>query len=140
MQRSRRTVDGQVSKLMDTLIRRLQVTREEYTAVDEALKREFYEKFGYALTPDQGSAVADVERDLVTEPYPMDRLVIGDVGYGKTEVAVRSIYIAAMNDRQVFVLAPTTVLVAGAGAARPTVSCVKSAKACGCLAGTSQPA
>ena len=123
MQRSKRTIDGQVSKLMDTLIKRLQVTRPQYEDVSTMTQRTdgtpmdgagilqaFNESFGYDLTPDQKSAVEDVVSDMTLEPFPMDRLVIGDVGYGKTEVAVRAVFTAAMSDRQVFVLAPTTVL------------------------------
>ena len=65
--------------------------------------------FPYEETPDQTAAIAAIERDLA-RPRPMDRLVCGDAGYGKTEVAMRAAFIAAMNGRQVAVLAPTTVL------------------------------
>lgn len=65
--------------------------------------------FPYAETPDQLSAIAAIEQDL-SSVKPMDRLICGDAGYGKTEVAMRAAFIAAMNGKQVAVLAPTTVL------------------------------
>lgn len=65
--------------------------------------------FPYEETPDQVSAIAAIEHDLASQK-PMDRLICGDAGYGKTEVAMRAAFIAAMNGKQVAVLAPTTVL------------------------------
>ncbi len=65
--------------------------------------------FPYEETPDQLSAIAAIDKDLASRK-PMDRLVCGDAGYGKTEVAMRAAFVAAMNGRQVAVLAPTTVL------------------------------
>ena len=65
--------------------------------------------FPYEETPDQVTAIAAVEKDLAAQK-PMDRLICGDAGYGKTEVAMRAAFIAAMNGKQVAVLAPTTVL------------------------------
>ena len=65
--------------------------------------------FPYEETPDQVSAIAAVRKDLSARK-PMDRLICGDAGYGKTEVAMRAAFIAAMNGKQVAVLAPTTVL------------------------------
>ena len=69
----------------------------------------FEAAFPYEETPDQLAAIEAVKRDL-SSTKPMDRLICGDAGYGKTEVAMRAAYIAAMNGRQVAVLAPTTVL------------------------------
>ncbi len=71
--------------------------------------REFEANFEYEETPDQLQAIADVLADMVSEK-PMDRLICGDVGYGKTEVAVRAAFKAAMDGKQVAVLVPTTVL------------------------------
>ncbi len=71
--------------------------------------REFEAGFPYQETPDQAAAIAEVVADLVA-PRPMDRLVCGDVGYGKTEVALRAVYLVAMQGRQVAFLVPTTVL------------------------------
>ena len=65
--------------------------------------------FPYEETPDQVTAIAAVRTDLAAQK-PMDRLICGDAGYGKTEVAMRAAFIAAMNGKQVAVLAPTTVL------------------------------
>ena len=65
--------------------------------------------FPFEETPDQESAILDVIQDM-TSPRPMDRVVCGDVGFGKTEVAMRAAFIAAQNGRQVAVLVPTTLL------------------------------
>jgi transcription-repair coupling factor (superfamily II helicase) len=71
--------------------------------------REFEATFEYEETPDQIKAIEEVMEDMGS-PKPMDRLICGDVGYGKTEVAIRSAYRAVMNAKQVAVLVPTTVL------------------------------
>ncbi len=76
---------------------------------DTHWQRELETSFIYEETPDQAQAVADVKRDM-ERPRPMDRLVCGDVGYGKTEVAVRAAFKAVMDGKQVAVLAPTTLL------------------------------
>jgi transcription-repair coupling factor (superfamily II helicase) len=70
---------------------------------------EFEESFEYEETPDQAQAIADVAADMAA-PTPMDRLVCGDVGYGKTEVAMRAAMRAVLDGKQVAVLTPTTVL------------------------------
>jgi transcription-repair coupling factor (superfamily II helicase) len=71
--------------------------------------QEFADAFAYDLTPDQRAAITDITRDLET-PTPMDRLLCGDVGYGKTEVAMRAAFKVVMDGKQVAFLAPTTVL------------------------------
>ncbi len=71
--------------------------------------REFEEGFAYEETPDQLQAIEEVLDDMVSDK-PMDRLVCGDVGYGKTEVALRAAFLAAMSGRQVALLVPTTIL------------------------------
>lgn len=76
---------------------------------DAPWQHEFEDAFPYELTPDQATAIEDVKADMET-PRPMDRLVIGDVGYGKTEVAMRAAFKAVMDGKQVAVLAPTTIL------------------------------
>jgi transcription-repair coupling factor (superfamily II helicase) len=76
---------------------------------DTHWQREFEDAFEYELTPDQQSAIADIKRDMEA-PVPMDRLLCGDVGYGKTEVAMRAAFKAVMDGKQVAFLAPTTVL------------------------------
>lgn len=71
--------------------------------------REFEASFGFEETPDQAKAIQDVLADM-EKPEPMDRLVCGDVGFGKTEVALRAAFRAASEGRQVALLCPTTVL------------------------------
>ena len=73
------------------------------------LYREFEASFGFEETPDQARAIQDVLADM-EKPEPMDRLVCGDVGFGKTEVALRAAFRAASEGRQVALLCPTTVL------------------------------
>ncbi|MCI1647021.1 MAG: transcription-repair coupling factor [Bacteroides sp.] len=76
---------------------------------DSFLQRELEASFIYEDTPDQSKATADVKADMESD-RPMDRLVCGDVGFGKTEVAVRAAFKAAADNKQVAVLVPTTVL------------------------------
>ncbi|NCC05317.1 MAG: transcription-repair coupling factor [Proteobacteria bacterium] len=76
---------------------------------DSFLQRELEASFLYEDTPDQGKATADVKADMERE-RPMDRLVCGDVGFGKTEVAIRAAFKAVADNKQVAVLVPTTVL------------------------------
>ena len=76
---------------------------------EEAGYNQFVDRFPWQETDDQDAAIADVLRDLESG-RPMDRLVCGDVGFGKTEVALRAAFVAAMNGQQVAVVAPTTLL------------------------------
>jgi len=76
---------------------------------DNAWQNEFEEKFPYVETPDQLQSIVDVKRDMM-RPRPMDRLLCGDVGYGKTEVAIRAAFKAVLDSKQVAVLVPTTIL------------------------------
>jgi transcription-repair coupling factor (superfamily II helicase) len=76
---------------------------------DSHWQQEFEDAFEYELTIDQKNAIADIKRDMES-PTPMDRLLCGDVGYGKTEVAMRAAFKAVMDGKQVAFLAPTTVL------------------------------
>ncbi len=78
-------------------------------APDSPWQRELEDAFPYPETPDQLTAVEEVKADMET-PVPMDRLLCGDVGYGKTEVAVRAAFKAVMDGKQVAVLVPTTLL------------------------------
>jgi transcription-repair coupling factor (superfamily II helicase) len=78
-------------------------------AADSPWQNEFEDAFPYQLTVDQAAAIEDTKTDMQT-PTPMDRLIVGDVGYGKTEVAMRAAFKAVMDDKQVAVLTPTTVL------------------------------
>ena len=76
---------------------------------DTEWMKEFEDAFEYSETDDQAQAIADVKRDMESQ-LPMDRLLCGDVGYGKTEVAMRAAFKALSDNKQVAVLAPTTVL------------------------------
>jgi transcription-repair coupling factor (superfamily II helicase) len=76
---------------------------------DSHWQREFDDAFEWTLTVDQQNAIDDIRRDMES-PTPMDRLLCGDVGYGKTEVAMRAAFKAVMDGKQVAFLAPTTVL------------------------------
>jgi transcription-repair coupling factor (superfamily II helicase) len=78
----------------------------EYSAHDY---ERFADSFGFEETPDQAEAITNVIKDM-TSGKPMDRLVCGDVGFGKTEVALRAAFIAVMGGKQVAILAPTTLL------------------------------
>ncbi len=83
--------------------------RTEAIEIDQGAYNEFAARFPYAETDDQLSAIDDVTGDL-TSGKPMDRLICGDVGFGKTEVALRAAFAVAMTGRQVAVIAPTTIL------------------------------
>ncbi|MCX6420588.1 MAG: transcription-repair coupling factor [Actinobacteria bacterium] len=79
-------------------------------SADTPWQRELEDAFAYVETPDQLSTIDEVKRDM-ERPYPMDRIVCGDVGYGKTEIAVRAAFKAVQDGKQVAVLVPTTLLV-----------------------------
>jgi transcription-repair coupling factor (superfamily II helicase) len=76
---------------------------------DSFLQAELESSFLYEDTPDQASATEDVKKDM-EKPHPMDRLVCGDVGFGKTEVAIRAAFKASGDGKQIAVLVPTTIL------------------------------
>ena len=111
-ERTKRTVKKSVRKLARELLA-VHAARElapghSFSPRDRHLE-EFEAGFPYEETPDQLAAIEDVLTDL-TRTRPMDRLVCGDVGYGKTEVAIRAAFRAVMDGKQVAVLVPTTVL------------------------------
>src|SRR5208283_199991 len=91
----------------------LQAMREAQPGIayptDSDWQKEFEAAFPYQETPDQLSSLVEIKRDM-ERSRPMDRLICGDVGYGKTELAVRAAFKAIDNGRQVAVLVPTTVL------------------------------
>src|SRR5207247_8543589 len=111
-QRIKESVRAAVRQMAEQLLR-LYATRSvaERTPVspDTPWQREFEAAFRFEETPDQERAIDDVKADL-ERPRPMDRLVAGDVGYGKTEVALRAAFKVVADGRQVAVLVPTTVL------------------------------
>ncbi|MBI5378578.1 MAG: transcription-repair coupling factor [Nitrospirae bacterium] len=86
-----------------------QVVEGNAFAPDSAISREFDAAFEYEETPDQLRAIEEVEADMEAT-RPMDRIVCGDVGYGKTEVAMRAAFKAVLDNKQVAVLVPTTIL------------------------------
>ena len=91
----------------------LYATREIQRGFSNSLPEEyptFANSFGYETTEDQQNSIDEIIKDMANIK-PMDRLICGDVGFGKTEVAMRAIFIAAMNGYQVAILAPTTLLV-----------------------------
>ncbi|MDI6871893.1 MAG: transcription-repair coupling factor [Bacillota bacterium] len=105
-------VKESVRELADSLLK-LYAAREAQPghafAPDTVWQKELEDSFPYEETPDQLRAIQEVKADM-ERPRPMDRLVCGDVGYGKTEVAVRAAFKAVMDGRQVAVLVPTTIL------------------------------
>jgi transcription-repair coupling factor (superfamily II helicase) len=84
-------------------------TRGHAFAPDSPWQRELEDAFPYVETPDQQAAIDEVKHDM-EQPVPMDRVICGDVGYGKTEIAVRAAFKAVQDGKQVAVLVPTTLL------------------------------
>ncbi len=87
-----------------------QATRGHAFSQDTAWQRELEDAFSFVETPDQLAAIEEVKRDM-EQVVPMDRLICGDVGYGKTEIAVRAAFKAVQDGKQVAILVPTTLLV-----------------------------
>ncbi len=108
-QRARKAVAEMAEKLLRLYAERSTTPGHAFSP-DTAWQREFDEAFEFDETPDQIRAIEDTKRDM-ERPLPMDRLICGDVGYGKTEVAMRAAFKAVRDSKQVAVLAPTTVLV-----------------------------
>lgn len=96
------------AELLNVYARRAAKVGHQYT-LDPLDYEIFADGFGFEETPDQKAAIGAVIRDM-TSPQPMDRLVCGDVGFGKTEVAMRAAFIAVNGNKQVAVLVPTTLL------------------------------
>jgi transcription-repair coupling factor (superfamily II helicase) len=105
---ARAAASEMVKGLLDLYAARQAFQGYSFPPVDQHY-REFETTFDYEETPDQTQAIDAVMRDM-GKPKPMDRLICGDVGYGKTEVAIRATYRAVMNGKQVAILVPTTVL------------------------------
>ncbi|MGB7069004.1 MAG: transcription-repair coupling factor [Pyrinomonadaceae bacterium] len=106
--KAKRAMRDMADELLKLYAERKLVPGHAFSA-DAPWQHEFEDAFPYDLTIDQASAITDVKVDMET-PIPMDRLIIGDVGYGKTEVAMRAVFKAVMDGTQAAVLAPTTVL------------------------------
>ena len=96
------------SELLQLYAKRAEVVRPPMP-LDEVLYSQFEKGFPYDETDDQLRAISDIQKDFM-DPKPMDRLICGDVGFGKTEVSMRAAFQAVQNKKQVAVLAPTTVL------------------------------
>ena len=107
--RVRKSLTDLADKLLELYAERKTATGHAF-GPDVPWQHEFEDAFEFSETPDQSAAIMDIKRDMEA-PTPMDRLLCGDVGYGKTEVAMRAAFKAVANSKQVAVLAPTTVLV-----------------------------
>jgi transcription-repair coupling factor (superfamily II helicase) len=108
--RVRKSVESMAKELLELYARRRAATGHAFAA-DAAWQAELEAAFPFELTEDQDRAVREVKSDL-EQGKPMDRLLVGDVGFGKTEVAVRAAFKVVMDGKQVALLAPTTVLAA----------------------------
>ncbi len=106
--RTREAVQEVAQELLDLYARR-QLARGHAFGPDTDWQRDFEARCPFDLTEDQRRAIEAVKRDM-ERPYPMDRLICGDAGFGKTEVALRAAFKAVMDGKQVALLAPTTVL------------------------------
>ncbi|MBI1762322.1 MAG: transcription-repair coupling factor [Acidobacteria bacterium] len=106
--RVKRAMRDMAEELLKLYAERKLVTGFAFSG-DTPWQQEFEDAFPYELTVDQATAITDVKNDM-EQPQPMDRLLCGDVGYGKTEVAMRAAFKSVMDGKQVAVLAPTTVL------------------------------
>jgi transcription-repair coupling factor (superfamily II helicase) len=109
---TKKKIKEDLIKLAGELLRlyaKVNVAKAPMLEKDEYLEDEFRKDFDYEETSDQEKAIMDVLNDL-EKPEPMDRLVLGDVGFGKTEVALRAAFRAVINKKQVILLAPTTIL------------------------------
>lgn len=107
-EKTRMAILEMTQELLELYARRKVTTRPPY-GPDGAWQRQLESSFLFEDTPDQRKATEDVKRDLEGE-RPMDRLLVGDVGYGKTEIAIRAAFKAVQGGRQVAVLVPTTIL------------------------------
>ena len=107
-EKTQRAIHAVARDLMDIQARRTYGIGFKYPA-DSDEQKMFDREFKFEETPDQKKAIEEVKKDMES-PRPMDRLLAGDVGYGKTEVAMRASFKAVMGGKQVAILVPTTVL------------------------------
>ena len=106
--RARKAVREIAAELIRLYAARMAAPGHQFGA-DTPWQRELEDAFAYVETPDQLAAINEVKADM-EQPHPMDRVICGDVGYGKTEIAVRAAFKAVMDGKQVGVLVPTTLL------------------------------
>jgi transcription-repair coupling factor (superfamily II helicase) len=104
-----RSAVREIAQELVVLYQKRQVSPGHAFPPDTPWQRELEESFPYVETPDQTKAIADVKADM-EQPRPMDRLVCGDVGFGKTEVALRAVFKCVQDNKQAAVLVPTTLL------------------------------
>ncbi|MCX6722238.1 MAG: helicase-related protein, partial [Candidatus Staskawiczbacteria bacterium] len=111
-QKTKRKIKEEVEKLAKELLQlyaEKEITQRPPYIEDKELESQFRHGFAFQETPDQIQAIEDIREDL-QKTKPMDRIVCGDVGFGKTEVAMRTALIAAVNNRQTALICPTTIL------------------------------
>lgn len=110
-EKKKRSITKRIKDISEELIKlysaRNALSREKYKTYEEELI--FANSFDYTETPDQLKAIKEIDNDLIST-RPMDRLLCGDVGFGKTEVAFRAMFKAILNNKQVLYLCPTTIL------------------------------
>ncbi len=111
-QKTKRKIKEEVEKLAKELLQlyaQKEITERPTYIEDKELESQFKLGFAFQETPDQIQAIEDIKNDL-SKTKPMDRIVCGDVGFGKTEVAMRTALLAVTNNRQVALICPTTIL------------------------------
>ncbi|MFA4999064.1 MAG: DEAD/DEAH box helicase [Candidatus Paceibacterota bacterium] len=111
-QRTKKKIKEEAEKLAKELLEiyaRRKISDRAPYLTDEEIQKELTGTFKYLETPDQSQAIEDIKKDMET-PEPMDRIVCGDVGFGKTEVALRAMIKAAASGKQTALLCPTTIL------------------------------
>lgn len=111
-QKTTRKAAKAITELAEELLRlyaERQIVQGHAFAADNDYQKEFEDSFPFEETEDQLKSIADIKADM-EKPQPMDRLLCGDVGYGKTEVALRAAFKAVMDGKQVALMVPTTVL------------------------------
>ena len=106
--RVKRAVEKIAKELLELYAKRMSQKGYAFSPLDEEYHA-FEINFPYTETPDQQRAISEVLADMM-KPYPMDRLICGDVGFGKTEIAIRAAFKAVLDAKQVAVLVPTTIL------------------------------
>ncbi len=107
--RVKKSIEDFAGKLVSVYARRAALAGHSF-AKDTVWQKDFEDRFEYIETPDQVKVIEEIKKDMESSK-PMDRLLCGDVGFGKTEVAMRSAFKAVMDGKQVALIAPTTVLV-----------------------------
>jgi transcription-repair coupling factor (superfamily II helicase) len=107
--KTEKAIEEMANELLQLYAQRQMAERPPYSP-DSRWQKEMESSFLYEDTPDQRKAAADIKKDMESR-HPMDRLICGDVGYGKTEIAIRAAFKAIQDGKQVAVLAPTTILV-----------------------------